>query len=302
MTDPGVPDQMADAPRVDLGGGVTGCRLDRSRGGRGRQGVYYVCEHGHPCVLKVFDRKESELRRLWADLGNCFVGRTGASPSQRYLTERACLAVWRRHGFDVFQECDAAPEVSIGAHHICMEYVPGRSVGDFLADPDVPRRRKTALVARLAHEWRWRHDIALAHREPLLIHEHPTLVHVWMGPHGRLIHYDFEIAYARAGKLDDLIARELIGFLRSLYKLSSQEEFDRYLAAFLSVYPCRRRIERAYTLFFRSPNPVVRAFRFFERLIPRSRRPHSKFRVARMLAARIADDRAGNGKLVRAHA
>jgi hypothetical protein len=276
---------VPEGDTIILDGGYKALVLDRSDAGQYPQGVYKIHDQGRDYIFKVFAPKVGFWGQ-WIEYvtSDFWSGRTSPSPKARYRIEKAVLKLWRSHGFGVFPEPENPPPVDFGAPTICLDYVEGEEVAEELRSAEVPLAGKLDLIRQLAAEFHRRHELARSTGNRLFLHEHPTLRHIWRAADdGRLINFDFEITYHRFTNMESLIARELLAFARSILVNVSDAERDACLDVLLEAYPDRAVFERAYRAYWKSLNPIVRIFRFFERMTKRSRRPLSRPKVARLI-------------------
>jgi len=253
--------------------------LDSSHG---RQTVLKVETSGGPVVVKRFLRKRSWLRQGMMQLG-CwtFAGKSNSWPRGRRRTEAECMALWQRHGFDVFRVRDAAVPLEVREPHLILEFCPGRTLYDILEDPTVREEEKRGLLERFSSRWGERHHKALDLMEPRLLHEHGSFRHVFVsGP--RLITFDLEVAWVRRRLTPHLVGREVASFLRSLGRASRGEGFEERLEAVVDAYPhpdlLRTVVEDAL-----HPSSPVRRIAFIVEHFLRRQDPHAPGGVFRSL-------------------
>jgi len=230
---------MAATTDIDLQGAEV---LAFSRRGGGEHRVLKIEHRGEPAVLKVFGLKRSRLGTVLRQFGSrVILGKSSITARGRQATERGTLELWRREGFDVPALLDlTVPEAGMRPY-LAMEFVPGPTLARALAGREVDLERKRELITTFAGVWSRRHDRALELREPRLIFEHPTFDHVIVSS-DRLVHFDFEIVITRRWGLEDLVGREIAGFLRSLFK-SAGANFPHLLDVLVNAYAGRRRLE-----------------------------------------------------------
>lgn len=208
--------------------------LDSSHG---RQTILKVETPGGPVVVKRFLRKRRWLRQEMMQLG-CwtFAGKSNSWPRGRRRTEAECMALWQRHGFDVFRIRDVAVAVEVREPHLILEFCPGRTLYEILEDPAVSEEEKRGLLERFSSQWGERHRKALDLMEPRLLHEHGSFRHVFVsGP--RLITFDLEMAWVRRRLTPHLVGREVAAFFRSLGRASHGDRFEKRLQAVVEAYP-----------------------------------------------------------------
>jgi len=283
---------LAEGAELELPGGFRSVLLTRSRDRKGLQGIHLVKHRGIHYIYKVYGCRRHATKAVLDRIAARIEGRSTPDPAGRLAIERRCLRVWRENGFDVFREIESAPAISFGAPALCLEYVPGQSAMRYFADTAVGRKERLDALSRLADAWGRRHELARRLNEPLLIHEHPSLTHIWHGEDGRFYHFDFEVVYT-GGRLSERIAREALRLVRALLRYAPAADREEYLDVFLKHYRPHGFLRIAYQDLWRSPNPFVRLYRLFERLGPRARLPFSQFDVARMVMERLSARDAG---------
>jgi len=213
-----------------------------SRRGDGGHRVLKVEHRGGPVVLKLYGLKRGRLRTVMRQFGSrVILGKSSVTARGRRETERRTLELWKREGFDVPALLDLSVPEAVGGPYLAIEWVPGPTLAHVLGDRGTPLERKREFITAFAGVFSERHARALELREPRLIFEHPTFEHVIVSD-GRLVHFDFEIVITRAWGLEDLVGREIVGFLRSLFKAAGADG-PPLLDAFVDAYAGRRRLE-----------------------------------------------------------
>ena len=96
----------------------------------------------------------------------------------------------------------------------------------------------------------------------------------------RLIYFDFEIVYAPRHSLKGILAREIAGYLRSLYTAVPPADWGAYLETIIRAYPQRKFLHYPYEYFFNHPNWLLRFISALDRQLPRNRRQNSKYNIA----------------------
>jgi hypothetical protein len=230
---------MAASADIEIRGAEV---LAFSRRGCGRHRVLRIEHRGEPAVLKLYGLKRSRLGTVLRQFGSrVILGKSSITAAGRRETERETLELWKREGFDVPALRDLVLPEAAGTPQLAMEFVPGPTMAQALSGRDLDLERKRELVTAFADVWSRRHARALELREPRLIFEHPTFDHVIVSD-GRLVHFDFEIVIVRGWGLEDLVGREITGFLRSLSK-SAGADFPHLLDALAGAYGDRSRLE-----------------------------------------------------------
>jgi len=268
----------------DFPGALKATCLDSSRRGDGHHGVFLIeAVNKKKYIVKCYGRKRSKWREILGAPGNYLAGKSSLRPVSRFHTEKEVLHTWRQHGFDVFREPKDFSPMGITPLHLVFEYVNGRTLLSYFADPHIDKDDKIATLKRFIPEWGRRHHLAMKTKNRLLIQEHPSFKHVYMNNDGRLIFFDFETVYTSMHSLPSLIGREIAGYVRSLYKVIFPAEFTDYLDVLVREYPYRDYLSYPFTYFFRHPNPMIQLIYTLDRRLPRHQKRHSKYPVARLL-------------------
>ena len=264
--------------------GLKATCLDSSKRGDGHHGVFLVEDAGrNKYIVKCYGRKRKKWREIPETLANFLAGKSSLDPWDRFETEKRVLETWRTHGFDVFEPVEHPDFMGMKEPYLVLEYVQGQTLLSYFADPHVGRGEKITMLRRFLPSWGRRHHLALKSGNRLFIQEHPSFKHVFVNEAGRLIFFDFETVYQAPHSLRSLIGREIAGYLRSLYKVTPSDEFPGFLDVIIREYPHREYLFYPFRYFFRHPNPVMRILYSLDRRLPRHRKRHSKYPVARML-------------------
>jgi hypothetical protein len=272
--------QKEEVP-IDLLPGMEATYLDRSHRGSGNHGIFLITSPQGQWVVKCFDHKRDKLQRLLSGWENIFTGRSALDPQSRFRTETATLKTWQDNGFDVFRQLNDLPPVAIDSPHLVFEYVSGRTLKEYFLDPEIEKADKLMTLKRFVPEWSRRHKLALETGNHQLIQEHATFQHVFIGADDdRLIYFDFEIVYTSRHSLRGIIAREIAGYLRSLYAAVPPGDYAAYLDTLVRAYPDREFLQYPYDYFFSHPNLLLRFAFAVDRRSPRNRRQHSKYNIA----------------------
>ena len=269
-----------DLVPIDLPPGMKAICLDRSHRGSGNHGVFLIETPQKQWVVKCYDHKRAGLQRLLSGLENNVTGRSALDPESRFRTEKETLRTWRNYGFETFQEPDEFPSIAVRFPHLVFEYVPGRTLKEFFLDPAIAKTRKLAVLKGFVPEWSRRHRLALETGDHRLIQERATFQHVFMSfADDRLIYFDFEIVYTSRHSMKGIIAREIAGYLRSLFSAVPHKDYPAYLDTIVRAYPNPEFLSFPGEYFFRHPNRLLRLAFAFDRQLPRNRRPHSKYNI-----------------------
>ena len=261
--------------------GMEAVCLDRSKRGGGRHGVFLIKSPQKQWVIKIYQHKRSPVQRIFSGLENFFTGRSPLDPQTRCNTESKTLDIWQENGFDVFRRVRESPPVSIDFPHLVFEYVAGRTLKEYFLDPHIAKADKLHTLKRFLPEWSRRHALALDTGNHHLIQERATFQHVFLsGADDRLIVYDFEVVFTSRHSLPAIIAREIAGYIRSLFSAVPPEDFYDYLDVLIRDYPRRDLLLSPYKYFFQHPNLLLRFLFSLDRKAPRNRRPKSKYNIA----------------------
>jgi hypothetical protein len=244
--------------------------------------LYKVPFRGGFAVLKVYAGSRGRLTTWRKSFENLvFAGQTSYQPRTRRRVERECLALWRRHGFRVY---DSYEDVQVEAPgcppdaHTLFEYRAGPKLFEVLRDARRGESERLALFRRFLAEWGRRHELAIALREPRLVHENGDGKHVLVLPDG-FLWFDFEIVWRSRAGVPRQVSHEIVQYLWFLAK-SVPELRDRLLTETAAGYPKTDRLRDACASFLDDPR------RALDRALGRrARRPGSKYAVARRLRA-----------------
>jgi hypothetical protein len=178
-------------------------------------------------------------------------------------------------------------DIDIPFPYLTLEYVEGPTLKNFFRDPDISSGQKRRVFRRFLPNWGRRHFLAVQSDDRHLIQEHASFKHVLLSNDGRLVTFDFEEVFTERYPLAFLIAREIAGYLRSLYRVSSAADFDAYLDILLDHYRPAAFLAYPYTYFFRHPNSLLRGAYAIMRRLPANRRDNSRYSVIRRLQHRL---------------
>lgn len=232
-------------------------------------------------VLKLYYGSRGWLRRLYKTFDNVVLcGQTSFMPKARLRTEQDAMRVWREAGIRVF---DTYPDVLVEGlppgGYALYEYVEGRHLIKLLPDPAVPLDERRAVYREFLTQWHRRHRLAVERREPRLIHENGDLKHV-MRCGDELVWFDFEMCFRSRAHVEDLVAREILAYLKSLNSVG-EELFDLFFRETMEHYEGRDFLAHVYQVAFRNRNPLIRWARHLDyRFGKRGKKPHSKYNMA----------------------
>lgn len=247
--------------------------------------LYKVPFRGGFAVLKVYFGSRTPLQYLTKSLGNVLLAnQTSFMPRARRRTEYQVSRLWEAAGFRVFRTYDdvAVEDLPEGGWTL-FEYAPGKRFVDYFADPQVPWEEKLRWWRRFVPEWHRRHRLAVQRREPRLVHENGDLKHVMIWQ-DELLYFDFEMVFRSRRRVREFVAREILSYLKSLGKTVGPHHWECLLAETVRLYEGRDLLEYTHRFAFANPNPFLRLARRLDRMLkPRSRKPFSKYSVARRL-------------------
>jgi hypothetical protein len=244
--------------------------------------LYKVPFRGGFAVVKVYTGSRSRLQTLVKSFENVvFAGQTPYFPATRRRIERECLALWRRHGFRVYDTYDdievVAPQCPPGSYTV-FEYKSGPKLFEVLRDESLPVDRRLGVYRRFLAEWGRRHELAVALREPRLVHENGDGKHVLVFD-DELLWFDFEMIWRNAKRVPDQVSHEIVQYLWFLSK-SVPDLAGRLLEETAAGYPKTDRLRAACAYFLDGPRRALD-----RNLRARAKRPTSKYAVARRLRA-----------------
>jgi hypothetical protein len=233
-------------------------------------------------VVKVYVGSRSAVQTWIKSFENVvFAGQTAYFPATRLRIERECLAVWRKHGFRVYDTWDdvvvEAPQCPPGSYTV-FEYRSGPKLFEVLRDASQRVEQRLAVYRRFLAEWGRRHELAIALREPRLVHENGDGKHVLVFD-DELLWFDFEMIWRSRTRVPDQVSHEIIQYLWFLSK-SVPELQARLLEETAAGYPKTDRLRAACAFFLDGPRRALD-----RNLRSRARRPTSKYAVARRLRA-----------------
>lgn len=242
-------------------------------------------------MLKVYYGSRGLASCWWKSFENVVLaGQTSYLPRTRLRVERECLRVWREHGFRVFETFEdvevRAPRCPPGGY-LLFEYRPGPRLVDVLRDEARPLERRMEVYRRFLGEWGRRHRMAVAERDPRLVHENGDGKHVMILDDG-LLWFDFEMVFRRPERIRECVSHEIVQYLWHLLKNTPAAVGGRLLDETVAGYPEPELLRATYDAFFRHPNPLQRLGRALDRrLFARAKKPNSKYNVVRRLREKL---------------
>ena len=215
-------------------------------GGRGGTGnfLYLFRDETPPLLLKVYRYRRSRLREFLKNFSErALEGKRGATAAIRCATEKLCLDLWAREGFDVIQRVERPLPAGVTAPALWLTYYDAANLSDVLADPGRGLETKLLLCEQLGASLSRRHTRAVELQEPLLIHEHGNVKHFLVFKN-RLIAFDLEHGFKPGFPLVEAITRELAGVVHSLAR-TAPAVADRFLSAFVAGYTNKNLLKQA---------------------------------------------------------
>jgi hypothetical protein len=262
-------------------------KLDFSSRGSGLNAVWKIRIDNQPAVLKTYASRRGPAQTFLSNIEHLLTGRTPYAAAARQRTERENLAAWRQLGLDVPRIIDHPFDPPIPLPHLCMEYVEGRRIPELLADPQVPPEEKDRAFERFVKAWEARHAAAEARRDPRLVQEHATLDHVMIGG-SRVVTFDLEVSYTSPEDVRSLVAREIGGYVLSLFKKLPEPQAGHFLELLLTAYPAPSRLDATVTEFLDNPHPWRRFIHRLDFQRARARgQTMNKFEAARRLQSAL---------------
>ena len=243
-------------------------------------------------MLKVYYDSRGWASRIIKSLENVLLaGQTSYMPWTRRRIEAECMAIWKKHGFRVFE---TFPEIKVQAPqcpksgYMLFECVEKPKLWEYMRDESRTVDERFALYRRWLAEWSRRHDIAIRDREPRLVHENGDPKHIMIMEDESFLWFDFEMIYRSRRRVAQHVSHELIQYTWWLYGNVPEEMRERLLDETVAHYPARERLQDAYAYFWEHPNPFHRLGRAFERAYKaKARKPNSKYGVARAIRDRL---------------
>jgi len=253
--------------------------------------LYRVPFRGGFAVLKVYQGSRSAFEYTLKSFGNiAFCNQTSYMPRARRRTELDSLRLWREAGFRVFGLYeDVEIEGMAPDLWALYEYLPRPRLVDLLGKQEIALAERLALWRGFLPIWHRRHALAVDRAEPRLIHENGDLKHVMVLEDGGYLQFDFEMVFRSKRRVKEFVAREILSFLKSLAKTVGRRDFPVFLEETVRSYPDADLLRYTHAFAFANPNPILRLARAVDRLVkPRSRKPYSKYNVARLLEHALA--------------
>lgn len=243
-------------------------------------------------VLKVYFGSRGPWSRFTKSVENVLLaGQTSYLPRTRRRVELECLHLWSRHGFRVygtFEEVEVQAPNCPADGYLLFEFLEAPKLHHFLRDESIDIEERFRTYRVWLPEWSRRHDIAIADREPRLVHENGDGKHVLILGNDQFLWFDFEICYRSRSRVGDHVSHEIVQYIWNIMKMVPPEIRERVLAETVDHYPDRARLETAHDYFFNHPNPFHRWGRAFDRRFSkRAQKASSKYNIARKLHERL---------------
>lgn len=202
--------------------------------------------------------------------------KTSARPRARRDTERRLLHLWRARGVDVPADWTddlpqfGAPDVAV------LEFVEDAvPLWDLVVRPGLDEERRADVLRRFAAAWGRRHAEALRTGDAGLVQEHGTIRHVLVAG-DRLVWIDLEQAFLAREDVSPLLAKEVAGFLRSLWKRAGEERYRLDLAEIVPAYGDPTVLRAACDEYLR-PRGARRVLWAVDRALRNERRRRAKY-------------------------
>jgi len=259
--------------------------------------LWIVSTPAGPAIQKLYAPGRGLLRTAL----RCFlVGvarlKTGYGATARWRTEKRLLALWRTQGFDVPRDLsDRYPHLA-PERVLLMELVAAPTLGNLLRQRLFDRSARSTLLRRFARVWGRRHRHAMDTAEAGLVQEHGTFDHVFAAD-DRFVHFDLEHAYRPRRNVAPIVAKEIAGYLRTLWRRTDPVTFSRDLDALVEGYPHPEILHAAAETYLRG-GLVWRLDRLFRRIRRKRGGKYAPLRaLAKLLRAREDDaDQEGTGR------
>ena len=195
-----------------------------------------------PLVLKLYRVRRSRRREGLRQFSNRFIERKrGASPTDRYQTEKEGLVLWLREGFPVVEPVERPLPPEVDPPAMWLVYCPAPLLSDRLRE-EADEETRLALIRGYARELCRRQLRAFELDEPLLLQEHPALDHVFVDG-DRFITFDLENGFLPDYSVLEAATQEVAGFLRTLARQMGPD-YPPFLRAFVEGYTDRELLAR----------------------------------------------------------
>lgn len=257
-------------------------------GGRGGTGnVLYVFRNAQPpVVLKVYRTRRSHLNEFLKNFSERNLeGKRGATAAIRQATEKLCIDLWSREGFDVVQRVERPLPAGLTLPALWLVYCDEPVLWDVLTDRHRAVATKLPLIESLGSSLSRRHTRAVELNEPLLVHEHGHIKHFFVQGE-RLIAFDLEHGFKPGYPVIKAVARELSGIAYSLVR-ADEKVAEQFLGAFASGYRNKALLNQAIAEVAHGGGVVGKVRRWSERKRGSS---HSKTRVMERLGELLQSD------------
>lgn len=192
-------------------------RVLDAAGERGGNQVLVVGEGAAARVLKIYRRRRAWVRAPFRALENRVLGKRGVGARARCETERATLRAWERHGLRAPRWIDDPLPEGVAPPALWMEYTPGFTLHQVIADRETPAARVLELCERFGRELEHRHGVARRTGEVLLIPEHGGPRHVLVAG-AELVQIDHETGWRAGTGVAEAISEEYTMAARGLVR------------------------------------------------------------------------------------
>ncbi len=256
--------------------------------------IWIAGEAGRPVLQKHYGARAGLLGSVARSLGTSLRRRkTGISPRARRRTEALLLELWRSRGLDVPRDLSAEHPGLSGERTLVLEFFRGAPLGNILRETRFDRTARSDLLRRFAASWGARHAIALSSGDARFVQEHGTFDHV-LTDGVRFVTIDLEQGFLAGGPVMPLLAKEVAGYLRTLWQRTDEATFAGDLAALIAGYPDRAVLARAAEEYLASPSPFRRLLWRLDRALRRRRRSgDAKYAPLRALRAALSSTEIG---------
>jgi hypothetical protein len=253
--------------------------------------LYKVPFRGGQAVLKVYYDSRGTIERWEKSVSNWLSGQTSYLPSSRCKVERECLALWKANGIRVPEVYDVelkAPGCKEG-YYLLIEFIPHGKLIDWMTDEKKSADERFAMWRRFLPEWSKRHEMAIAQREPRLVHENGDCKHVMLMPDGGFLFFDLEMVYRSRARIEEHVGHEVLQYLWHTSKSMEATLRDRLLDETIAHYPRPERLRQAALYLVRHPRIVPRGLRALERVLRSQKlaKPTSKLAIAKRILERL---------------
>lgn len=201
-----------------------GARILQASGKRNSGNILLTFGEGpERTVLKLYRCRRSRSREALRSFSQLALEqKRGASAATRYRTEGDVLPVWMREGFAVVEPLDRPLPADIAPPARWFAFCSAPRLDQVVSDKQEPLAYKQERMQKLGAAMQRRYRRALDLGEPLLVHEHGNINHVFVDGE-ELRTFDFENAFRPSVNLSEALAQETAGVLRSIRKFAGPD-------------------------------------------------------------------------------